>query len=163
MSLLCSFFKESVWILVWTCRGPISLILGTQFSLIVGTRFSFLGSWIGSLKHFWKLALMCSAPQKSIFCGADFVLRLPCLRSSTDIERLSYILLKNKWKCDLFREFIALSYSSEVLFVKFSWFLALFVDLFFGYIHFHVGPCCYSWKYHLVVNLISCTCTRLLY
>jgi len=34
-------------------------------------------------------------------------------------ENLSYILLKNKWHCNLYLEFIALSCSSENLFVKF--------------------------------------------
>ena len=33
-----SFFEENVRYLVWACRDPISLILGTQFSLILGTR-----------------------------------------------------------------------------------------------------------------------------
>jgi len=37
--------------------------------------------------------------------------------------RLSYILLWNKWQCTLFLEFMALSCSSEVLFVKFPRFL----------------------------------------
>jgi len=32
------FLKENVRYLVWTCRDPISLILGTRFSLILGTR-----------------------------------------------------------------------------------------------------------------------------
>jgi len=41
------FFKENVKYPVWTCRDPISLILGTRFSLIVGTRFSILGTRIG--------------------------------------------------------------------------------------------------------------------
>ena len=36
---------------VWTCRDPISLILGTRFYLILGTRFSILGTQIRSLKH----------------------------------------------------------------------------------------------------------------
>ena len=31
------FFKENVRYPVWTCRDPISLILGTRFSLILGT------------------------------------------------------------------------------------------------------------------------------
>ena len=39
-------------------------------------------------------------------------------------------------------EFMALSCSSEVLFVKFRWFLAISLGLIFGYIHFHAGPCC---------------------
>jgi len=39
--------KENVRYPVWTCRDPIFLILGTQFSLILGTR-------IGSLKHLIK-------------------------------------------------------------------------------------------------------------
>ena len=38
------FFKEDYRYLMWTCRDPIFLILGTRFSLILGTRF-------GSLKH----------------------------------------------------------------------------------------------------------------
>ena len=54
--------------------------------------------------------------------------------------RLSYILLWNKWQCSLFLELMALSCSSEVLFVKFPRFLAFFVGLFFGNIHFHAGP-----------------------
>jgi len=39
--LLAGFFKENVRYPVWTCRDPISLILGTRwwFSLILGTRF----------------------------------------------------------------------------------------------------------------------------
>jgi len=45
-------------------------------------------------------------------------------------QSLSYILLNNKRHCDLFLEFIALSCNSEVLFVKFPWFLAFFVGLF---------------------------------
>jgi len=40
------FFNENVSYPVWTCREPISLILGTRFS-IQGTR-------IGSLKHLKK-------------------------------------------------------------------------------------------------------------
>jgi len=37
--LLISFFlKENVRFLVWTCRDPISLILGTRFSLILRAR-----------------------------------------------------------------------------------------------------------------------------
>jgi len=48
------FFKENVRYPVWTCRDPISLILGTRFSLILGTRFLFLGTRIESLKHLKK-------------------------------------------------------------------------------------------------------------
>ena len=44
---LFSFFKENIRYPVWTCREPISLILGTRFSLILGAR-------IGSLKHLKK-------------------------------------------------------------------------------------------------------------
>jgi len=33
------FFKENVAYPVWTCRDPISLILGIRFSLIIGTRW----------------------------------------------------------------------------------------------------------------------------
>ena len=69
------FLKENVRSPVWTCRDPISLILGTRFflilgtrrwiSLILGTRFSILGTWIGSLKHLKKslvfnLAVPCT-------------------------------------------------------------------------------------------------------
>ena len=57
-------------------------------------------------------------------------------RPSLDLQQklsLSYILLWNKWQCDLFLEFIALSCSSKVLFVKFPRFLAFFVGLFFGH------------------------------
>jgi len=36
-------------------------------------------------------------------------------------------------------------------------FLAFFAGLFFGYIHFHAGPCCRPQKYRLVVDVISCT------
>ena len=32
--------KKNVRSLVWICRDPISLILGTRFSLTLGTRFS---------------------------------------------------------------------------------------------------------------------------
>ena len=35
-------FKENVRCPIWTCRDPISLILGTWFSLILGTRWWFL-------------------------------------------------------------------------------------------------------------------------
>jgi len=49
--LMQVFFKENVRYLVWTCRDPISLILGTRFSLILGTQFSILGTRIESLKH----------------------------------------------------------------------------------------------------------------
>jgi len=35
------FFKENVSDPVWTCRDPISLILGALFSLILGTRWYF--------------------------------------------------------------------------------------------------------------------------
>jgi len=49
-----SFFKENVRCPVWTCRDPISPILGTRFSLILGTRFSILGTPIVSLKHLNK-------------------------------------------------------------------------------------------------------------
>ena len=55
------FFKENVRYPIWTCRDPISLILGTRFSLILetrwwfslilGTRFSILGTRIGFRKH----------------------------------------------------------------------------------------------------------------
>jgi len=48
------FFKENVRYPVWTCRDPISLILGIRFSLILRTRFSILGTRIGSLKHLKK-------------------------------------------------------------------------------------------------------------
>jgi len=44
-------------------------------------------------------------------------------------------------------EFIALSCSSEDLFVK-------LLGLFFGYLHFHAGPCCRPRKYRLDVDLI---------
>jgi len=45
-----SFFsKENVRYLVWTCKDPISLVLGTRF-LILRTR-------IGSLKHLKKPAI----------------------------------------------------------------------------------------------------------
>jgi len=33
-----SFFKENFRYPVWTCRDPISLIVGSRFSLILGTR-----------------------------------------------------------------------------------------------------------------------------
>ena len=57
------FFKENVRNPMWTCRDPISLIIGTRFSLILGThwyflivrtRFSILGTRIGSLKRLKK-------------------------------------------------------------------------------------------------------------
>jgi len=54
-----------------------------------------------------------------------------------------------------------LSCSSEVFFVKFPGFLAFIVDIFFGYIHFHAGPCCRPQKYCLVVDLMSCMETSL--
>jgi len=41
------FSKENLRYPIWTCRDPISLILGTRFSLILGTR-------IGSLKRLKK-------------------------------------------------------------------------------------------------------------
>jgi len=44
--LFQGFFKENVRYPIWTCRDPISLILGTRFSI--------LGTWIGSLKHLKK-------------------------------------------------------------------------------------------------------------
>jgi len=37
-TLMQFLFKENVRYPVWTCRDPISLILGSQFSLILGTR-----------------------------------------------------------------------------------------------------------------------------
>jgi len=40
------FVEENVRYPVWTCRDPISLILGTRFSI--------LGTGIGSLKHLKK-------------------------------------------------------------------------------------------------------------
>jgi len=49
------FFKENIKYPVWTCRDPISLILGTRLSMILGTWFSILGTRIGSLKHPTKL------------------------------------------------------------------------------------------------------------
>ena len=61
--LLCtyiSFFKENVRYPVWTCRDPISLILGTRFSLILETRWQvslILGTWIGSLKRLKKTCI----------------------------------------------------------------------------------------------------------
>jgi len=51
------FFKENVRYLVWICRDPISLILGTRFSLILGTWWKFsliLGTRIRSLKRLKK-------------------------------------------------------------------------------------------------------------
>jgi len=58
------FFKENVRYPMWSCREPISLIIGTRFSLIlgtrwwfsliVGTRFSILGTRIRSLKRLKK-------------------------------------------------------------------------------------------------------------
>jgi len=48
------FFEENVRYLVWICRDPISLILGTRFSLILGTQFEILGTRIGSLKRLKK-------------------------------------------------------------------------------------------------------------
>jgi len=70
--------------------------------------------------------------------------------------RLSYILVWNKWQCNLFLEFMALSCCSEVIFVKFPRFLAFFVGLFFGNIHFHAGSPWCPQKYPLVVDLMSC-------
>ena len=49
------FSKENIRYPVWTCRDPISLILGTRFSMILGIWFSFLGTRIGSLNHPKKL------------------------------------------------------------------------------------------------------------
>ena len=58
------FLKKNVRYPIWTCKDPISLMLGTRFSLILGTRwlfslilgtrFSILGTRIGSLKHLKK-------------------------------------------------------------------------------------------------------------
>jgi len=48
------FFKENIRYPVWTCRDPISLILGTRFSMILGTRFSILGIRIGKGPEFSK-------------------------------------------------------------------------------------------------------------
>ena len=54
------FFKKNVRNLVWICRDPISLFLGTpffilgtrwSFSLILRTRFEILGTRTGSLKR----------------------------------------------------------------------------------------------------------------
>jgi len=61
------FSKGNVRYPVWTCRDPISLILGTRFSLILGTRFSLilgtrfsiLGTQIGSLKRLNKTLDLC--------------------------------------------------------------------------------------------------------
>jgi len=80
----------------------------------------------------WKSApLMCSAPSEIYVCCADFGSTFALVRCSAEIEVFRYILLKNKWHCDLFLEFVALSCSSEVLLVKFSWFLAFFLVFFF--------------------------------
>jgi len=105
----------------------------------------------------WQYApLMCRVPLKNLsFVVPTLVLRLPQIFNRK--LSLSYILLWDKWQCDIFLEFIVLSCSWEVLFVKFPWFLAFFVSLFFGYIHFHAGPCCCPQKYPLVVDLMSCT------
>jgi len=98
------------------------------------------------------MPLLCVVPsQKSIFCCADFGSTF-----ALDLS-LSYIRLKNKWKCDFYLEFIALSWSSEVLFVTLPRFLAFLAGLFFGYKHFHEGPCCLPRKYRLAVDLITCT------
>jgi len=56
------FFKENrvklVWIPVWICRDPISLILGTRFSLILGTQFEIAETRIGSLKRLKKTLMI---------------------------------------------------------------------------------------------------------
>jgi len=104
----------------------------------------------------WTYApLACSAPSKYIFCGADFGSTIaldlqqklkPFLHSSKEQMALGFFL-----------EFIALSCSSEVLFVKFPRFLAFLVGLFLGYKDFYAGPCCLPRKYRLAVDLITCT------
>lgn len=98
----------------------------------------------------WKVP-----PQKYIFCGSYFGFTI-----ALDVQQnliLSYRLLKHKLQRILFLEFIALSCSPEVLFVKFPLILANFVGLFFGYIRFHAGQYHRPRKYRLVVHLVSCT------
>jgi len=102
----------------------------------------------------WKYApLVCSAPSNSVFCGADSGSTI-----ALDLQqKLKPIRLNNKWHWDLFLEFIALSSSSEVLFVKFPRIQAFLVGLLFGYKDFHEGPCCFPRKNRLAVDLITCT------
>jgi len=70
------------------------------------------------------MLLLCVVPlQKYTFCCAGFGTTV-----ALDLQQKLYILLRSKCHCHLFLEFIALSCSSEVLFVKF---LAFFVGLFF--------------------------------
>jgi len=63
-----------------------------------------------------SMPILCVvAPQKYIFFGADFGSTI-----ALDLQqKLKHFLHKNKQQCDLSSEFIALSCSSEVLFVKF--------------------------------------------
>ena len=78
------FFKENIWYPVWTCRDPISLILGTRFSLILGTRwyffltlrtqFSILGTRIGSLKHLkktWSVYAATKGNYRKVSCQGE--------------------------------------------------------------------------------------------
>ena len=107
-------------------------------------------------KKFHPKKVSSCVPQTSIFCCTDFGSALVL-----DVQqKLKPFLHSTKEQMALLSlEFIALSCSSEVLFVKFPWFVAFFVGLFFGSIHFHAGPCCRPRKYRLAVDLITCTQT----
>jgi len=97
------------------------------------------------------------ALQKHIFCGTDFGSTIALDLQHKLKTFLPYILLKNKWQCDLLLEIVALSCSSEVLFVKFPWFLAFFVGLFFGLYIFMRDRVAALENIRLVVDLIGCT------
>jgi len=63
------FFKETVRYPIWTCRDPICLILGTQFSLILGTRFSILRTRFGSLKHLKRTLVKIQTFEFTVTCN----------------------------------------------------------------------------------------------
>ena len=70
-AMVQGFFKENVRYPAWTCRDPISLILGTPFYLNLGPRFSILGTRIGSLKHLKKVAIVTPVVPKFFYMAAQ--------------------------------------------------------------------------------------------
>jgi len=111
--------------------------------------------WLLVWKALKYAPLVCSALSKYIFCCADFGSTI-----ALDLEKkLKPFLHSSKGQMALgyFLGIYSAFGSSEVLFVKFSRFLAFLVGLLFGYKDFQAGLCCLPRKYRLAVDLITCT------